>query len=113
MNYQAKAEKVAKAIRKNGKTIILIKDNSSFNPETRKSTANDTPDPGYCIEEKADIKWNDSGTVLNKARKLLCVDIEDPRPGENITVDDKTSKILLVNPIMPGDVVLLYEVYIK
>ena len=113
MNYQVKAEKVAKAIRKNGKPVILTKKISNFDPETRKDTPVETPDPGYCIEEKATTKWNDAGSVLKSSRKLLCVDIADPQPGEKLTVDGKTLSILHVDPVRPGDVVLLYEVYFK
>lgn len=118
MNYQAKADKVAKAIKKNGIPIVLGKITSNYDPETRKDVPSITPENGFCIEDKlnamslAALKWHPEGTVLSSMRKLLCVEITDPQPGETITIGGKDVMIKQVTPVKPADVVLLNEVYV-
>ena len=116
MNYSKIATSTAKKIKKNGKAIALRKESglTTFDPVLGKKVPVYDPDEkGYALEVQYDVKEGREGWLIDGVKKLMCVGITNPSPGDLLHMQSIDFSIVHVKPFSPADVVIYYEVFIK
>lgn len=105
----------APLIRQYGKPITLLRTTGagSYDPTTGDIDSAGTIEEhaGYAVESNYSAALVDSSAIATGDRRLLCVDIPRPVPGDDtLKVGSREYSIVNVNPVSPGEVEIMYEV---
>ena len=61
----------------------------------------------YGVKE-AQERWLEDGV-----KKMLCVEITEPKAGDILTMQGVDYSVIYVKPFSPGDMIIYYEVAVK
>jgi hypothetical protein len=115
IDYATIKADAAAAVQEAGKPITLtVITQGGFDPVTGEPTTTETDHSGYAVEENIDLRLIESSLVQDGDQQLLCVDIPEPRAGQDkLTVDGTEKDIVRVGRIQPGDTAILYRVWVR
>jgi len=112
-NAQATAKRLIAAY---GQPVVLTHVASTvYDPATGSATQTTIDETVMVVEKSNSEKDADNSAILNSAKVLIMSPdvVSPPAVDDRITMEGKSYKVVNVNPVSPGGLVINYELELK